>query len=370
VVVALGGNAILREGESLTQENQERNIQLATRAIANVIKKGDWNVVVTHGNGPQVGFLALKQESFGLDVLTAETQGMIGWQLDEALESELPGRAVTNLMTQVEVDGEDPAFKNPTKPVGPFYDHYDEKFAPMVQVGNKWRKVVASPKPVNILDIKTIRALVTAGNTVICCGGGGIPVIKKDGKVAGVPAVVDKDRTSGLLAANLACDAFIMLTDADALYKDWGKPTQAKIDKVEVENVDPAFLASLPAGSIRPKVQSAIDFVKSGNGWAAIGSLDNLQDVLDGKSGTRFVRAATSKITTQTQLPDHIQEWSGEELGRWMLHDLRMREQTVVAVLKHYKTGREIASAEPEHLMQRCGLSAMMASHLVNEQCI
>ncbi|MDP2437054.1 MAG: hypothetical protein Q8P67_15005, partial [archaeon] len=190
MIIALGGNALLREGQNLTGEAQMTNIEVATKSIASIASDSEhWNVIVTHGNGPQVGFLALQQaDQFSLDVLNAETQGMIGSQLDESLSNQLPGRNVTTLITQVEVDRDDPAFSAPTKPIGPFYETKPEGTAPLVQVGAKWRRVVASPKPKRIVELSTIQTLVRAGDLVICCGGGGIPVVRNDhGQLHGVP---------------------------------------------------------------------------------------------------------------------------------------------------------------------------------------
>lgn len=213
----------------------------------------------------------------------------------------LPGllpRQISVILTQVEVDSADPAFKNPTKPVGPFYDKYDEALAPLIKVGDKYRKVVASPLPKRIVELATIRALVELGNVVICCGGGGIPVTRKEGELHGVPAVIDKDRTSALLAKSLKVDALVMLTDVNGLYRNFGKPDQQLVSELHTDNLDKEWIATLPPGSIGPKVASGIEFANANpGGWAAIGSLDQLKDILKGTSGTRIKSAEVPETT-------------------------------------------------------------------------
>src|SRR3989338_5884243 len=320
MIIALGGNALLREGQNLTGEAQMTNIEVATKSIASIASDSEhWNVIVTHGNGPQVGFLALQQaDQFSLDVLNAETQGMIGSQLDESLANQLPGRNVTTLITQVEVDRDDPAFSAPTKPIGPFYETKPEGTAPLVQVGAKWRRVVASPKPKRIVELSTMQRLVGAGELVICCGGGGIPVVRNDhGQLHGVPAVIDKDLTASLLGQQLGADSLIMLTDADAVYKDWGKPTQQRMDVVDAFNLDPEWIAQLPAGSMRPKGIAAAEFAKSTGGWAAIGSLNKLDEIIRGTSGTRFTTLNTKFVGESLMsriLPADMGTWNLEHV--------------------------------------------------------
>jgi len=364
----LGGNALLRQGESLTQEVQAKNIAIATEAIAEVARDQDWNVVITHGNGPQVGFLALKDAgSFELDVLTAETQGMIGAQLDEYLENALPGRQVTTILTQVEVDEHDPAFQNPTKPIGPFYDEKPKDDTPVVAVGKHWRRVVASPDPQKIVEIRTIRALVELGNIVICCGGGGIPVVRSKGHLHGVPAVIDKDKTSALLAASLGVDGFIMLTDVDALMKDFGKPTQQSVPYLYTDNLDEEFLKSLPAGSIGPKVSSAIDFANKTGGWAAIGSLGKLKDIIHGTSGTRIVKSHLEKVEAPLVMPDDFRSWKQEHVIQWLDRDMRIPDHEIQKIIGlGYTDGERLLRIHHDKLIQ-VGMSAMMASHIVQE---
>ena len=351
MIIALGGNALLREGQDLSGETQMRNVEVATKSIASIaIDREHWNVIVTHGNGPQVGFLALQQaDSFSLDVLNAETQGMIGAQLDESLSNELPGRNVTTLITQVEVDRSDPAWQNPTKPIGPFYETKPAGDAPLVQVGKKWRRVVASPKPTRIVELSTIQTLVKNGDVVICCGGGGIPVVRNDkGQLHGVPAVIDKDLTASLLGQQLGADALIMLTDADAVYKDWGTPTQKRMDVVDAFNMDPDWIAQLPAGSMRPKVVAAAEFAKSTGGWAAIGSLMQLEAIIKGTSGTRFQTPSTQfsgETLMSRMLPLDMAEWNQEHVERWLRDHVRVNKETAAKIVgKGFNSGAALPS--------------------------
>ncbi len=236
VVIALGGNALLKRGEPQTAENQRTNVIEAARAIASVIAAGH-RVVVTHGNGPQVGLLALQglaykpDEAYPLDVLVAETEGMIGYLIEQELENVLPaGQQVATLLTQVEVDPKDPAFQHPTKPVGPVYTQAEaEAIAAkrrwsIAADGTGYRRVVASPLPKRIPDVGVIRLLIDQGVIVICAGGGGIPVARTPlGGLVGIEAVIDKDLASVLLASELGADALLMLTDVEAVFQNWGK---------------------------------------------------------------------------------------------------------------------------------------------------
>lgn len=352
MVIALGGNALLREGEALSGATQMKNVESAVKAIAAIASdKEHWNIIVTHGNGPQVGFLALQQsESFSLDVLNAETQGMIGAQLDEALSNAIPGRNVTTLITQVEVDQNDPAFKTPTKPIGPFYEVKPEGLGPVVQVGTKWRRVVASPKPKRIVELSTIQTLVKAGDVVICCGGGGIPVVRGDnGHLHGIPAVIDKDLTACLLGETLGANALIMLTDADGVYKDWGKPTQARVEVVDVHQLDHAWVETLPAGSMRPKVLAAAQFAQATGGWAAIGSLSKLDDILRGTSGTRFespkARVFDAESIMSRVLPIDMQTWTRDQVERWLKDHVRVNNEIITRILAAgYDTGDKLVN--------------------------
>jgi carbamate kinase len=262
-------------------------------------------LVVTHGNWPQVGLLALQgeaagQSGFPLDVLGAETEGMIGYVLQQELDNAHPAPArFATLLTQVEVDPRDAAFGAPDKPVGPVYNEaqaralQQQRGWAVAPDGQAWRRVVASPRPLRILEIEVIRLLVEQGVTVICAGGGGIPVVRRaDGTHIGVEAVIDKDHASGLLAAELQADAFLMLTDVPAVFADWGKPDQRALG-----DVTPQALAAMDfaAGSMGPKVRAACDFVNRTGGLAGIGALDDASDILARRAGTRVVPAQALK---------------------------------------------------------------------------
>lgn len=296
VVIALGGNALLKRGEPLTAENQRANVRRAAVAIAAVIRVGH-RVVICHGNGPQVGLLALQsaaykpEEAYPLDVLGAETEGMIGYLIEQELENALPdGPQVATLLTQVEVDPADPAFRNPTKPVGPVYDRREAQSLAeargwtIAPDGDKYRRVVASPLPKHIPDVSIIRLLVDKGVIVVCAGGGGIPVVRRpDGGLVGVEAVIDKDRAAGLLARDLSAQALLMLTDVDAVYRDWGKPGQEPIREIAPDQLR---AADFPAGSMGPKVEAARDFVTATGGIAGIGGLKDALGIIEGRAGT------------------------------------------------------------------------------------
>jgi carbamate kinase len=302
VVVALGGNALLRRGEPVSAQAQRDNIRRAAKALARLLEEGH-QLIVTHGNGPQVGLLAMQGEAAGkaafpLDVLGAETEGMIGYVLQQELDNAYqPAARFATLLTQIEVDPQDPAFAAPSKPVGSVYSEADAKrlagqrgwsIAPDGPPdGDAWRRVVASPKPVRILEIEVIRLLVDQGVVVICAGGGGIPVAQRaDGSHVGVEAVIDKDHASALLAAELKADAFLMLTDVTAVFTDWGTPQQSALGDVTAKELAAMRFA---AGSMGPKVQAACDFVNRTGGMAGIGALDDAADILAHRAGTRVV---------------------------------------------------------------------------------
>jgi carbamate kinase len=295
VVAALGGNALLRRGEPLTAEAQRANVRTAALALASIIRAGH-QLVVTHGNGPQVGLLALQgaaykpEEAYPLDVLGAETEGMIGYIIEQELENALEhDRPVATLLTQVLVDSNDPAFASPTKFVGPVYDREEAESRAaaagwqIAADGDKWRRVVASPAPVEIPDVRVIRLLLDQGVVVICAGGGGIPIVRRaDGSMAGVEAVIDKDAASALLARQLNADALLLLTDVDAIYRDFGTDQAAPIPRLtptEAQQLD------LPAGSMGPKLAAARNFAAHG-GISGIGQLADALAILDGRAGT------------------------------------------------------------------------------------
>jgi len=303
LVVALGGNALLRRGEPMTATVQRANVRAAAQALAPIVLSN--KVVITHGNGPQIGLLALQQVSgesadpFPLDVLGAETEGMIGYLIEQELDNVLPPeKLVASLLTRVQVDRRDPAFANPTKFVGPTYDRAaaDEIARQrgwlFRQDGTRWRRVVASPAPMRILETRVISMLVERDVTVICAGGGGIPVIQQaDGSEIGVEAVIDKDHASALLARLIDADGLVMLTDVAAVALDFGTPRARAIRRAT-----PAMLAgfSFPAGSMGPKVEAACSFVNETGGFAAIGALEDIAAILDGRAGTRIVNSAES----------------------------------------------------------------------------
>jgi carbamate kinase len=296
VVLALGGNALLRRGQPMTEANQRENVKIACQSLAEVAR--EHTIVVTHGNGPQVGLLALqaaaydKVEAYPLDVLGAETEGMIGYLIMQELGNLLPfEQPFATIMTQIEVDPNDPAFKDPTKFVGPVYSREEaergakERGWAIKQDGDKWRRVVPSPLPKRIFEVRPIQWLLERGVIVICAGGGGIPTTYLPGTrtLVGVEAVIDKDRAGALLARSLNADAFLMLTDADAVYVDWGKPTQRAIRRASPDGI---AQFNFPAGSMGPKVESAVEFARETGKIAGICALPDAVALLRGEAGT------------------------------------------------------------------------------------
>ena len=297
IVTALGGNALLRRGEEMTAENQRRNVKIAAQSLAPVALKHD--LVVGHGNGPQVGLLALqgaayaKVETYPLDVLGAQTEGMIGYMIEQELGNLVPfERPFATLLTMIEVDAKDPAFKNPTKFIGPVYgkDEADrlaaEKRWVFKKDGDKWRRVVASPEPKRIFELRPIKWLLEHNTIVIAAGGGGIPAVYEDGaerKLVGIECVIDKDLATELLARDLGADLLVMLTDADAVCVDWGKPTQKAIRRASPEALSKISFA---AGSMGPKVDAACRFTRATGKRAAIGALADLSRIIEGAAGT------------------------------------------------------------------------------------
>lgn len=293
LVVALGGNALLKRGEPLEADIQRKNILLAAKTIARLTH--DWRVVLVHGNGPQVGLLALQNSAYDkvtpypLDVLGAESQGMIGYMLQQALKNQLPQREISVLLTQVEVDVADPAFHHPTKYIGPVYDDAQaaalkaEKGWIFKADGNYFRRVVPSPQPQRIVERDAINALISRDHLVICNGGGGVPVVEKADGYHGIEAVIDKDLSAALLARQIEADALLILTDADAVYVDWGMPGQRPLAQVT-----PAQLGGMTfdAGSMGPKVAACCRFVDECHGIAGIGALADGPAILAGEKGT------------------------------------------------------------------------------------
>ncbi|WP_281645231.1 carbamate kinase [Parendozoicomonas sp. Alg238-R29] len=299
VVMALGGNAILQRGQPLEAHIQRENIRTAARSIAAVAKHHQ--VVLTHGNGPQVGLLALMNEAYEevnnypLDVLGAQTQGMIGFMFEQELRNEMPGKKICTVSTQTIVDPSDPAFENPDKFVGPVYTYEEAQVIKnanpawvLKEDGNYFRRVVPSPHPKEILELPSLRHIVASGDiTVICGGGGGIPVRRdSEGKLHGVEAVVDKDRASRALAEGIEADGLILLTDVPAVETNYGQPGSRRIKECTPQEFE-AF--PFAAGSMKPKVESVCHFVRAGGKFGAIGALDSAEDILTGKSGT-FVK--------------------------------------------------------------------------------
>lgn len=299
VVIAVGGNALLRRGEPLEPDIQQRNVETAAAAIAEVAR--DHSVVVTHGNGPQVGLLALQAQAYNaaaaypLDILGAESEGMIGYLLERELRNALKGKKIATLLTQVEVDPGDPAFDSPAKPIGPGYDEAaarrveSEHGWAMGRDGGRFRRVVPSPEPQRILELETIALLVRAGVLVVCVGGGGIPVVvSESGAIRGVEAVIDKDRSATLLATGLGAEFAMFLTDVEGVFAHW--PAN---DDGPIRVARPLQLRSLPLdpGSMGPKVEAACRFVEESGGIAAIGRLSDAAAILRGEAGTRIEAA-------------------------------------------------------------------------------
>jgi carbamate kinase len=302
IVVALGGNALLRRGEPMTAENQRENVRLAATELAKVAPGNE--LVIAHGNGPQVGLLALQAAAYTdvapypLDVLGAETEGSIGYMIEQELGNLLPFETpFATILTQVEVDGDDPAFGKPSKPVGPVYDKAEaerlaaERGWAIAPDGNKYRRVVASPRPRRIFEIRPIQWLLERGAIVICAGGGGIPT-RYDGKnLIGVEAVIDKDLCSSLLAQELKADLLVIATDVAAAFVDWGKPTQRAIAEASPDTLETMGFA---AGSMGPKVQAACEFARATGNVAVIGSLADIDAIVRGEAGTRVTTKASS----------------------------------------------------------------------------
>jgi carbamate kinase len=306
VLVSLGGNAILQRGQKGTAVEQDANVRSTAKHLARLIRRGE-RIAITHGNGPQVGNILLQNEiakdilpPMPLDVCGAESQGMMGYMLQKAIRSELdaggPNLPVTTLMTQTLVDAKDPAFKKPTKPVGPFYSASESAelkrlkgWRMISDSGRGYRRVVPSPRPLDILEKETIVRLFKAGTVVISAGGGGVPVVRdRDGTVKGIEAVLDKDRTAALLARIVGVDTLLILTDVEKVFINYGKPNQRGFDKMTVAN-GRRYLAEgqFPSGSMGPKVESAISFVAdSGKRRAVIASLESAEEALRGTAGT------------------------------------------------------------------------------------
>lgn len=308
VVMAFGGNAITRPGERGTFAEQKANVTATCRQLVDLVREG-YRLVLTHGNGPQVGNMLIKNEmakdvvpAMPLDVLVSNTQGSIGYAIQQALGYELASRGlkvpVVSIVTQVVVATDDPAFQNPTKPVGPFYSQ-EEAFKLMQERGYRmvedshrgWRRVVPSPKPLEIIERDAIKALTRAGIIVVAAGGGGIPVVRReDGSLDGVEAVIDKDRAATILASQVEAEVLFLLTDVERVCLDYGLPTQREVERLTVGEAR-RYLAEgqFPPGSMGPKIEAAIAFVEAGGEKAIIGSLARAAEAVAGRSGTEIV---------------------------------------------------------------------------------
>ena len=288
IVAALGGNALLRRGEAPTAEAQRRNVATAVASIAELATEHD--VIVTHGNGAQVGLLALQAPDDSLDVLGAESEGQIGYLLEQGLANALPDKPVATLLTQVAVDPDDPAFERPTRPIGPTYAAGEAAWVAaqrgwtVARDGDRFRRVVPSPEPLAIVEIQAIRLLVEHGVLVVCVGGGGIPVVADEhGALHGVEAVIDKDLAAALLASLLDADYLLMLTDVAGVEPDWPAPGAEPIQLASSEELR---ALDLPIGSMGPKVEAACRFVETTGGRAGIGALGQAAAIVRGEAGT------------------------------------------------------------------------------------
>lgn len=301
IVVALGGNALLKRGEPMTAQNQSANIRLAAEQLAKVKPKNE--LIISHGNGPQVGLLALqhaayyaqdsKIEPYPLDVLVSQTVGMIGYMLQQELTNLLTETPTQTLVTQVIVDEHDPAFSKPSKPIGQVYTQAEaeklaaEKGWTVMPDGQYYRRAVPSPKPQDVTGINAVKALLAQDHIVICGGGGGVPCVKNaQGQLTGVEAVVDKDLATAVIANHLDADLFIIATDVNAACVNFQKEGERKIAKANPAALE-ALSEEFAAGSMGPKVQAVINFVKATGKDAAIGSLADIEEIVAGKAGTR-----------------------------------------------------------------------------------
>ena len=297
LIVALGGNALIRFGEEGTTEEQFRNLRVPISQLAELSK--DYSLIITHGNGPQVGMLLMQQEATTevskrpLQVLVAETQGQIGYMIESTLDEELmrigldEERLFITVLTYVKVDPEDPAFHNPTKPIGPAYAESKPGY---VQTAKGCRRVVPSPKPKKIYQWREIKRLMELGGwIVIACGGGGIPVIKEGKRLSGVEAVIDKDLASSKLGEQIGADILVIATDVEKVALHYGKPEQEILEKVSITEAKKYLKEGhFPPGSMGPKVEAVINFLESGGKQAIITSIEKINDALKGKAGTHF----------------------------------------------------------------------------------
>ena len=300
-VVALGGNALLRRGEPPSAANQLRAARDAAEVLAPI--SVDTRLVITHGNGPQVGLLALKEDAYAdgspypLDVLDAETGGQIGYVIELELDNAIDHQDTVAVITRVRVDADDPAFDEPTKFIGPVYDEGQarelaaERGWTVKPDGERWRRVVASPQPREVVQLGAIRRLVDGGFLVVCVGGGGVPVIATDAGEQGIEAVIDKDLASALLAEGLGAEMLVLATDVDAVYADWGGANQRAIGATTAAELRAGEYA---AGSMGPKVEAVCRFVEATGKRAAIGRLEDIAGLIDGSAGTQVAAGQSS----------------------------------------------------------------------------
>jgi carbamate kinase len=310
LLIAVGGNSLIRAGEKGTGAEQMANARRTALAILGLIRSG-YRIVITHGNGPQVGAQLLRSERASdqvpaqtLDVCGAASQGEIGYMLAQALRKELANSGlmvpVVSLVTQTVVSAYDPAMSHPSKPIGPFYSRADAEqkqralgWSIVEDAARGYRRVVPSPEPVEIVELEVIRTLVNAGVLVIACGGGGIPVVRANGGFQGVEAVIDKDRASALLAAELGVDRFVISTDTDCVYLDYKRPTQRPLGAISAEQLEAHYNAGqFPPGNMGPKIESALRFLRRGGKEVIITSYEHLGDAVSGTAGTRIFPGA------------------------------------------------------------------------------
>ncbi len=301
LLIALGGNALIQKGQTGTADQQFENLSLPMKQIAELSRK--YRLVITHGNGPQVGNLLLQQEScdevpkMPLEVIGAMTQGQIGYMIESSLDTALMEIGINGqqyfvtMITYVVVDENDPAFRNPNKPIGPFYTEEEASKLSynMVKTDKRYRRVVASPKPLAIVERREIKKLIEMDFIVICCGGGGIPVVRKERRFSGVEAVIDKDLASSVLAREINADIFIVASDVEGAAVDWGKPEQRLLRKVALTEIKEYVEAGhFPAGSMGPKVDAVVQFVESTGNRGIICNLDDIQKAVQGVAGTEI----------------------------------------------------------------------------------
>jgi carbamate kinase len=319
ILIAVGGNSLIRAGEKGTVSEQLNNARRTAAAIVGLVRAG-YRIVITHGNGPQVGAQLLRSErasdqvpSQTLDVCGAASQGEIGYLLSQALHRELAAAIlpvpVVSVVTQTVVSASDPAMQGPSKPIGPFYSRADAEekkrlfgWTIVEDAARGYRRVVPSPEPVEIVELAVIRELVGAGVLVIACGGGGIPVVRANGGFQGVEAVIDKDRASALLASELGVDIFAISTDTDYVYLDYKKPTQRPLESVSADDLETYYRAGhFPPGNMGPKIESALRFLHGGGREVVITSYGHLCDAVAGKAGTRILPSGAGPATVATE---------------------------------------------------------------------